>query len=120
MIKNRLIAARKEKNMTQNDMAEVICVSQSQYQRRERGEIRISDDEWIRLAKFLGKDISDIKEEDSNTTINNYDNYSGNYAEGDNHFYNIPEYVMKNLIDYIEKLKEENRILNDTIKSMNK
>ena len=51
VIKHKLITARKEKNMTQNDMAELLFMSQSQYQRRERGEIRISDEEWVRIAK---------------------------------------------------------------------
>ena len=111
MIKNKLIAVRKEKNMTQNDIAELLGMSQSQYQRRECGEIRISDDEWMRIAKLLGKEIQDIKEEDSITTINNYDNYSGNYSASNNYFYNIPEFMM----DYIEMLKEENKRLKDDI-----
>ena len=43
-------------------MAELLFMSQSQYQRRERGEIRISDEEWLRMAKFLGREVEDIKE----------------------------------------------------------
>jgi len=107
MVKNRLITARKEKNMTQSDMADLLFISQSQYQRRESGEIRISDDEWIRMAKFLGKDIQDIKEEDSISNIYNYDNHSGNYSASNNYFYNIPEFIMKNQQEYIEMLKKE-------------
>ena len=120
MVKNKLIAARKEKNMTQNDMAELLFISQSQYQRRECGEIRISDEEWDRIAKFLGKEIQDIKEEDNITTINNYDNCSGTYAAGDNYFYNIPEFLMKNQQDYIEMLKEEIKQLKEEITRMKK
>jgi len=45
MVKNKLISARKEKNMTQSDIADLLFVSQSQYQRREHGDIHISDDE---------------------------------------------------------------------------
>ena len=112
MIKNKLIAARKEKNMTQNEMAELLFMNQSQYHRRERGEVRISDEEWERMAKLLDKEVEDIKEEDGITTaIYNYDNNSGNYgnyAAGDNNnFYNIPEFIMKNQQEYIEMLKEE-------------
>lgn len=107
MIKNKLITARKEKNMTQNDMAELLFISQSQYQRRECGEIRISEDEWIRMAKLLGKEVQDIKEEDSISNIYNYDNHSGNYSASNNYFYNIPEFIMKNQQEYIEMLKEE-------------
>ena len=114
MIKNKLITARKEKNMTQNEMANLLFISQSQYQRRERGEICISNDEWIRIAKLLGKEVEDIKEEDNITTINNYDNCS-NYAAGDYYFYNIPEFIMKNQQEYIKMLNEEINRLKDEI-----
>jgi transcriptional regulator with XRE-family HTH domain len=107
MIKNKLIAARKEKNMTQNNMAELLFLSQSQYHRREQGQIRISDEEWERMAKILGKEIQDIKEEDNISTVYNYDNSSGNYSASNNYFYTIPEFIMKNQQDYIEMLKEE-------------
>ena len=107
VIKNKLITARKEKNMTQNEMAELLCVSQSQYHRRERGEICISDEEWERMAKFLGKKVEDIKEEDCITNIYNFDNNSGNNPASNNYFYNIPEFLMNNQQDYIEMLKEE-------------
>ena len=115
MIKNKLITARKEKNMTQNDMAELLFISQSQYQRRECGEIRISEDEWIRMAKLLGKEVQDIKEEDSISNIYNYDNHSGNYSASNNYFYNIPEFIMKNQQEYIEMLKEEIKRLKEEI-----
>jgi len=116
VIKNKLIAARKEKNMTQSDIAELLFISQSQYQRREHGEIRISDEEWERMAKILGKEVQDIKEEDSISNIYNYDNYSGNYAAGDNYFYNIPEFIMRNQQEYIEMLKEEIKQSKEEIK----
>jgi transcriptional regulator with XRE-family HTH domain len=116
MIKNKLIAARKAKNKTQADMANLLYMSQSQYNRREMGRIHISEAEWMRIAKFLGREVEDIKEEeDYITTIYNYDNYSGNYSASNNYFYNIPEFMMKNQQDYIEMLKEEIRNLKEEI-----
>ena len=108
MVKNKLINARKEKNMTQEVISKLVFMSQSQYQRRERGEIRISDDEWMKIAEVLGKEVDDIKEEDNFTTINNYEGHSGYYSASNNYFYNNPEFIMKNQQDYIEMLKEEN------------
>ena len=61
----------------------------------------------MRIAKVLDKEVEDIKEEDNFTTINNYEDHSGNYSESNNYFYNIPEFIMKNQQDYIEMLKEE-------------
>ena len=116
MIKKKLIAARKENNMTQNEMANLLCISQSQYQRRERGEIRITDDEWTKIAQFFGKDVEDIKEEDNITTINNYDNHLGNYSASNNYFYNIPEFLMRNQQDYIEMLKTKIESLEEEIR----
>ncbi|MDR2684201.1 MAG: helix-turn-helix domain-containing protein [Prevotellaceae bacterium] len=88
-------------------MAERLCMTQSQYQRRERGEIRITDDEWLKIAKILGKEVEDVREEDPITTIFNYDNNSGNYSQSTNNFYGIPDFIMKNQQEYIEMLKNE-------------
>ena len=107
MIKRKLILARKERNFTQISMAECLCMTQSQYQRREQVEIRITDDEWVSLAKILGKEVEGIREDDAGTTIFNYDNNSGHYSQSTNNFYNIPDFIMKNQQDYIEMLKNE-------------
>ena len=107
MVKNKLKKVRNEKNITQSQMAELMFMSQSQYQRREQGLICISDDEWERLAKCLEKEVDDIKEDDASTTINNYDNHSGSYSASNNYFCNIPELLLKNQQDYIEMLKTE-------------
>jgi transcriptional regulator with XRE-family HTH domain len=87
-------------------MADLLGMSQSQYQRRESGEIHIFDDEWVRIAQLLGKETEDIKEEDGITAVYNYDNNSGNYSASNNYFINIPETMLKNQQEYIEMLKQ--------------
>ena len=119
MIKQKLINARKERNMTQDELGENAGISQSQYQRREQGQIRITDNDWERIAKILQKEVEDIKEEDPVTTIMNYDNNSGAYSASNNYFYNIPEFIMKNQQDYIEMLKEEIKRLSEENKRLN-
>ena len=111
MIKRRLTLARKELNLTQAIMAERLCMTQSQYQRREQGEIRITDDEWVKLAKVLGKGVDEIYEDDAVNNISNYGNYSANSLQSTNHFYNIPDFIMQNQQEYIEMLKKENATL---------
>lgn len=118
MIKNKLIVARKEKNMTQNDMADLLCMSQSQYQRRERGEIRISEEEWMRMAKILDKEIEDIYEEDKVTAIYNYDNHLESYSTSDNYLYSIPWFIMKNQQEFIEMLKLKILYLQEELKNL--
>lgn len=99
MIKNKLIKARKEK-YSQQSMAKILHMTQSQYQRREKGDIKISDEEWERMAKALNTTVEDIKEEDISHINNNYC---------------ISEVILKNMEDYINFLK--NQI--EEIKSLN-
>ena len=107
MIKRKLTLARKELNFTQTIMAERLCMTQSQYQRREQGEIRITDDEWVKIAKILGKKVEEIFEDDIAANISNYGNYAANYSQSTNNFYSIPDFIMKNQQEYIEMLKKE-------------
>ena len=115
MIKSKLIQARKDKRMTQNEVAGSIGMSQLQYQRRENGEIRISDNEWTRIAKVLDKDVDEIRENEPVSNVYNYDNHSGNYSASNNYFYNIPEFMMKNQQEYIGMLREKINTLQNRI-----
>ena len=120
MIKTKLISARK-KLYTQEKMANLLHMSQSQYHRREKGDVKISDEEWERIAKVLDTNVEDIKEDDySQQVINNYDNQSGNYVGSNNYFYNIPDFVLDNQQDYINLLKERIQKLEEEVNLLNK
>lgn len=119
MIKNKLIKARKAKEHTQESMAKILHMTQSQYQRREKGEIKISDEEWSRMAKALDTSVEDIKEDDiPNQVINNFDNNEGSYFGSNNYFYNIPEFLLENQQEYINLLKQEIQELKERIKTL--
>ncbi|KMQ67434.1 helix-turn-helix domain-containing protein [Chryseobacterium sp. FH2] len=124
MIKNKLIKVRKAKEFTQEKMAKILHMTQSQYQRREKGEIKISDPEWERIAKALDVPVEDIKEDESIIhQINTYDNQSVNYSSSNNYFHNIPDYILENQQEYINLLKKEIEELKGEIqdlKSQNK
>lgn len=62
MLKDKLIKIRKEKKFSQQDVAKYLNISQTQYLRKERGEIEIKDDEWNRIATLLDVEVDDIKE----------------------------------------------------------
>lgn len=119
MLKEKLIKVRKEKKFSQQDIAEHLNISQSHYQRKEKGEIGITNNEWERIAKLFETDVEEIKENDEATNVmNNFDNSSGNYIGNNNNYCNIPEYILENQKDYIallkeeiERLKEENKLL---------
>ena len=86
-------------------------MEQSTYSRKENGHSSIHPDEWEKLAKILDTSIDEIFEPRNGVYIVNNDNASGTYAGSQNHFYNIPEYVLNSLNKYIEKLEEENKEL---------
>lgn len=64
MKKNKLITVRKSKQISQADIAIFLKISQTQYQKRETGKIKISDNEWKRISKLLDVEITEIFEED--------------------------------------------------------
>ncbi|WP_027379202.1 helix-turn-helix domain-containing protein [Chryseobacterium daeguense] len=118
MIKQKLIKVRKSK-YTQQDMAKILHMTQSQYQRREKGEIKISEEEWERMAKALGTTVDEIKEDDSKKQIiNNFDNNDGNYFGSNNYFYNVPDFILENQQEYINMLKKEIESLKEEIKAL--
>ncbi|MDR0559868.1 MAG: helix-turn-helix domain-containing protein [Prevotellaceae bacterium] len=107
MKKMKLQQARIKQHMTQKGMADILGMTQSQYYRRESGEIYITDNEWVKMAKALDVEVDEIRENDPASTIYNYDNHSGNYSASNNYFYNIPDFVMKNQQEYIDMLKNK-------------
>lgn len=62
MKKNKLIEVRKSKKISQADIATYLKISQTQYQKREIGKIKISDLEWERIASLLNVPSEDIYE----------------------------------------------------------
>ncbi|KAF2516806.1 helix-turn-helix transcriptional regulator [Flavobacterium zhairuonense] len=108
-MKNKLLKARLNRGLSQEEMADLIGMSQPNYCRREKGLKKISDLEWIKIAKELGVDKDDIYEPDDNIIISKSvkDNNSS-----DNHYFKVPNFVM----DHIEFLKKENGELKEKIK----
>ena len=107
MIKNKLIRARKEKKFSQQDVAEFLSISQTQYLRKEKGEIGITEQEWDKIAKLLNVEVEEIKEEDKERVSLYFDNISGSYVGSHNYYCNIPEFILESQKEYIELLKKE-------------
>jgi transcriptional regulator with XRE-family HTH domain len=124
MLKEKLIRQRKEKQFSQQDMAKHLNISQSQYLRKEKGEIGIRDEEWERMAKLLDVEVNDIKESDSENSINqNFENItdiSNSYVGSNNIYCNVPEYILQNQREYIEILKKQIIDLNAKIDELEK
>ncbi|SEW32262.1 Helix-turn-helix [Chryseobacterium wanjuense] len=121
MVKEKLIRARKEKKFSQQDIAEHLNISQTQYLRKEKGEIEIKDEEWERIAKLLDVEIEDIKEEDNiNHKFENITDITNSNIGSNNVYYNVPEYLLKTQQEYIELLKKEIENLKSRIAELEK
>ncbi|WP_294304770.1 helix-turn-helix domain-containing protein [uncultured Chryseobacterium sp.] len=114
MVKENLIRVRKQKKFSQQDVAEHLNISQTQYQRKEKGEAGITDGEWERMAKLFEVEVEEIKENSEGANVmQNFDNSYGNYLGNNNNntYCNIPEFLLETQKDYISLLKEENERL---------
>ena len=107
MIKNKLIRARKEKKFSQQDVAEFLSISQTQYLRKEKGEIGITEQEWDKIAKLLNVEVEEIKEEENKNISQHFDNVTGSYIGSNNNYCNVPKFLLENQKEYIELLKKE-------------
>ncbi|MCW1963937.1 helix-turn-helix domain-containing protein [Chryseobacterium viscerum] len=116
MKQEKLKNLRKLKGISQEKMARILSTDPSNYSRKERGEVRIHEEEWKKIAEALNVPISEIKEEDErlvsskNSTFKDTSQYQ--YTQ------NLNYSLIENLQDYIgflkqkiHELKEENQVL---------
>lgn len=61
-MKTKLKQARKNSNYSQQDLADVLCVSKSLYQKLEQGERKYSLDQIIKISNFLDVELSELIE----------------------------------------------------------
>lgn len=106
MEKTKLIEVRKRKNMSQEKMADILCMDVSNYNRREKGTAKISSEEWQKIAEVLDVPLEDIYEADEKMIFIFNDNSTGNGNIVNNN-YNIPLSIWESQKKYIEKLEAE-------------
>jgi transcriptional regulator with XRE-family HTH domain len=106
MSKTKLIQARLSKGFSQEELADLIGMSQSNYSRRESGRTNITEAEWQKIAKELGVDKETIYESEK---LNKEKRDEINMI-----YFNIPDFVM----EHIELLKRENKKLKEQLKKL--
>ena len=114
MEKNRLISKRKDKGLSQTAVAEKLGMDVSNYNRREKGQAKISLKEWEKLAEILEEPIENIYESDETQVFICKDSSTVHYLnlnQGTNNIYSVPEYLLETQRKYIEKLENEIREL---------
>jgi transcriptional regulator with XRE-family HTH domain len=115
MVYEKLIAHRKKRGFTQQQMARKIGMEQTTYSKKERGVSAITDSEWQRFANFLEVTIDDIKETPQTTPKN--ENCMFNDNSIGIQMINIPTNVYEVMQKYIQKLEDEILVLKQEPKS---
>jgi transcriptional regulator with XRE-family HTH domain len=110
MEKQKLIETRKSKGFSQEQMAKHLHMDVSNYNRSEKGQAKITSNEWEKLATILNVSVEEIFESEEAMIFVCKDNATGNY-QGNNHIYSIPEFLLESQRKYIAKLEEENAAL---------
>ncbi|QQV02197.1 MULTISPECIES: helix-turn-helix domain-containing protein [Chryseobacterium] len=108
MIHEKLRSIRKQKGISQEKMAKILSTDTSNYSRKERGETKIYNDEWEKIAQALEVPVEELRESSKNLIKNDnttFNDNSGNY----NQYYSYPNH----LDDYITLLKEQNQLLKE-------
>lgn len=107
MEKIKLSTLRKSKGYSTKDVADYLSMEEYSYRRREKGETRISNKEWKKLADFFQVEYDDIFEPESYpVNINNGGGQINNFTDKIE-YYNIPKEVIEMQQEYIDLLKKE-------------
>jgi transcriptional regulator with XRE-family HTH domain len=110
MCYNKLIAIRKEKKISQEEMALNLSMEQTTYSRKERGKSHFSNEEWIKIAAILQVDIETIRDTPSEILLESK-------KEGNDEFVSIHKEALESILKYNKLLEEENRILKTNMKN---
>ncbi|MBI2259048.1 MAG: helix-turn-helix transcriptional regulator [Flavobacteriia bacterium] len=101
----RIKAIREDKSISQEAVAFALGMSQSQYSRRENGEVKFNADEIIDLSKKLETKISDLYGEET-TTLYNHNQKGGNFGVG--YYVMMPEKLIE---QYEKRLQEKDEMI---------
>lgn len=100
---------REEKKLSQSYLAHELGLEQSQYSRREKGEIQFVPDEIIKLSKVLETTIANLFDEET-IVFNNIDQKGGNFGQYITVSYKLIEqyeFRLKEKDDLIELLRQK-------------
>ncbi|GEN69856.1 helix-turn-helix domain-containing protein [Chryseobacterium rhizosphaerae] len=109
MAPTKLEIVRKQKNVTQKELADILPTDVSNYSRKERGLVKIYDSEWEKLAAALGVCVEDIKE---------VRDHKGNFISVSKKRSLRKDLIIEKLQKYIILLEKQNQELKEEIKHL--
>ncbi|WP_310557184.1 helix-turn-helix transcriptional regulator [Flavobacterium sp.] len=102
-IHEKVKTLREERKISQGFLAHELGLDQSQYSRREKGEIQFVPEEIVKLSKLLETTISNLFGEET-IVFNNNDQKGGNFGQ----YISIPEKLIE---QYELRLKEKDELI---------
>lgn len=106
MTKIKLLTKRLEKQLSQEEISDLIGMAQSTYSRKEKGITKITSAEWNKIAKVLGVEKEEIFEP------------AAVIMTGSNSFKNKENSRTDDLKEQINELLKENSELKERIKAI--
>lgn len=103
-IGTKLYAIREERRLNQEEMADLLGISQSSYSRLERGESSIELDELVRFAKVLQVPIQDFLPETLTIHNENHNGQGGFVVFGELNYHNSHVEEIKQLVSVVQNL----------------
>lgn len=107
-IGNKIRLLREEKGLSQENMAQVLDITQSNYARLEKDDNRISVPRLIIIAKTLETTVTEIVGEKANTVVNQHNNNEAiTYLHAN--FQADKEHIqtLKDEIEYLKKMLDK-------------
>jgi hypothetical protein len=87
-------------------MANALYMDVSTYNRKEKGQVKIRKEEWVKIADALDVSLEEIYEGEEAHFFVFRDQSTGKYL-GTNHIYSIPQSLLDVQQKYIEQLEKE-------------
>lgn|GEM_PF-333996 len=103
MIHNRVKTIRESKKISQDFLASELGLNQSQYSRRENGEIKFDTDEVLKLSSLLEASVAELFGQES-AIFNNHNQKGGNFGQ----YISVSEKLIE---QYEKRLLDKDRII---------
>ncbi len=118
---NKLFALRKERGLTQLDMALLLDEPETTYARYERGESKVDYKKLIKFAEKLNVSLAEFLPETSsvnNTGANNSHSQGSGLILGNQYFYYGDSALKEGFARENEKLSLENQVLKEKLEAL--
>lgn len=116
MVHTKLVDLRKERGLSQGELASKVAMEQTTYSRKERGKSIITNEEWSRIAEALDVSVEDIQDDKSVNLKNENCTFNDNSSVVGVQYVSVPQEILDAVLRYNKKLEDENEELKRDLK----